>query len=147
MLMLLNVEGGFLPRHWPLVDFANVFASLSLQKAKNPQKTKSPFRLSLGPLQSRSIRRFILKQGLQGDLWNYSWAVLCSGYKLQRYSMGHKLQWAWDILHYGEKGSLKPAGQLTTTATSLWWEDDIHLGLIQYMMDWHWVLEYLIQTG
>lgn len=76
------------------------------------ERQKSSFRPLLGPLQSRAIRRFIIKRRLRGDLWNYSWAVLCTGYKLQRYSMGRELQWAWDILHYGEKGSLKPAGRL-----------------------------------
>lgn len=40
------------------------------------ERQKSSFRPLLGPLQSRAIRRFIIKRRLRGDLWNYSWALV-----------------------------------------------------------------------
>lgn len=55
---------------WILQMSLNLFFFSSRGKGK--KKTQNPFKPSLGPLQSRAIRRFIIKRRLRGDLWNYS---------------------------------------------------------------------------
>lgn len=56
---------------WILQMSLNLFFSSKKREGKKT-KNQNPLKPLLGPLRGRSIRRFILKRRLRGDLWDYS---------------------------------------------------------------------------